>query len=74
MYNPLCTFKTFFIVQIGCEALRILGSVSVASMKFNSIVYSFSNEVLEECIDLLGSFNISPELARHIWSKTKDKV
>lgn len=74
MLNTLCICKILFIVQISCEALRILGSVSVASMKFSSIVYSFSNEELEECIDLLGSFNISPELARHIWSKTKDKV
>lgn len=33
-----------------------------------------SNEELEKCVDLLGSFNLNPEQARHIWSKIKDKV
>lgn len=52
----------------------MLGPASITVMKFNSIIHSMSDEELENCIDLLGSFNIDPELASYIWSKTKDKV
>lgn len=62
------------IFQIGCEALKILGPASVTSTQFNSIVHSMSNNELENCIDLLGSFDIDPELSKYIWSKNKDKV
>lgn len=33
-----------------------------------------NNEELENCVDLLGSFDIDIELAQYIWSKIKDKV
>lgn len=52
----------------------MLGPASITSMQFNSIIHSMSDEELENCIDLLGSFDIGPELASYIWSKTKDKV
>lgn len=52
----------------------MLGPSSVASMDLSMIVHSMSDKELEDCIDLLGSFNINTELAKYIWSKTKDKV
>ncbi|XP_060861457.1 uncharacterized protein LOC132938560 [Metopolophium dirhodum] len=68
--------KLFFDteVQISCEALKMLGPSSVTSLQFDSIIHSMSDEELENCIDLLGSFDINPELARHIWSRTKEKA
>lgn len=33
-----------------------------------------SDEELEKCVDLLGSFDINSELARYILSKIKNKV
>ncbi|VVC44291.1 Hypothetical protein CINCED_3A001515 [Cinara cedri] len=70
------SFELFFnsTLQIGCEALKILGPASVISTRFNSIVHSMSNEELENCIDLLGSFDIDSELSRYIWSKIKNKI
>lgn len=52
----------------------MLGQASVTSLQFDSIIHSMSDEELENCVDLLGSFDINPELARHIWSRTKEKV
>jgi hypothetical protein len=52
----------------------MLGPLSVASMDLGMIIHSMSDKELEDCVDLLGSFNINTELARYIWSKTKDKV
>jgi len=52
----------------------MLGPSSVTSLQFDSIIHSMSDEELENCIDLLGSFDINSELARHIWSRTKEKV
>lgn len=52
----------------------MLGPSSVTSLQFDSIIHSMSDEELENCIDLLGSFDINPELAIHIWSRTKEKV
>jgi len=52
----------------------MLGPSSVTSLQFDSIIHSMSDEELENCIDLLGSFDINPELAAHIWSRTKEKV
>jgi len=52
----------------------MLGPASVTSLQFDSIIHSMSDEELENCIDLLGSFDINPELARYIWSRTKEKV
>ncbi|XP_025197043.1 uncharacterized protein LOC112595869 [Melanaphis sacchari] len=61
-------------VQISCEALKMLGPASVTSLQFDSIIHSMSDEELENCVDLLGSFDINPKLARHIWSRTKEKT
>lgn len=33
-----------------------------------------SDEELNNCVDLLGSFDIDSNLARYIWSKIDDKV
>ncbi|KAF0770310.1 Uncharacterized protein FWK35_00000802 [Aphis craccivora] len=70
------SLKLFFDteVQISCEALKMLGPASVTSLQFDSIIHSMSDEELENCVDLLGSFDINPELARHIWSRTKEKA
>lgn len=70
------SLKLFFDteVQISCEALKMLGQASVTSLQFDSIIHSMSDEELENCVDLLGSFDINPELARHIWSRTKEKA
>ncbi|XP_022161558.1 uncharacterized protein LOC111027479 [Myzus persicae] len=70
------SLKLFFDaeVQISCEALKMLGPASVTSLQFDSIIHSMSDEELENCIDLLGSFDINPELARYIWSRTKEKT
>ncbi|XP_016659329.2 uncharacterized protein LOC100160532 [Acyrthosiphon pisum] len=70
------SLKLFFDteVQISCEALKMLGPSSVTSLQFDSIIHSMSDQELENCIDLLGSFDINPELARHIWSRTKEKA
>jgi len=52
----------------------MLGPASVTYLQFDSIIHSMSDVELENCVDLLGSFDINPELARHIWSRTKEKV
>lgn len=52
----------------------MLGPASVTSLQFDSIIHSMSDKELENCIDLLGSFDINSELARHIWSRTNEKV
>lgn len=33
-----------------------------------------SDEEIDNCVDLLGSFDINSALAQYIWSKTEDKV
>lgn len=71
----LVLFNSILLLfQIGCEALKMLGPASVSSMQFDSIIYSMSDEELDNCVDLLGSFDINLKLAKHIWSKTKNKV
>lgn len=52
----------------------MLGPASVTSIQFDSIIQSMSDEELDNCVDLLGSFDINPKLAKYIWSKTKNKV
>lgn len=52
----------------------MLGPASVTSLQFESIVHSMNDVELDDCVDLLGTFDISIELARHIWSRIKDKV
>uniref|UniRef100_A0A2S2NSI1 Otoancorin n=1 Tax=Schizaphis graminum TaxID=13262 RepID=A0A2S2NSI1_SCHGA len=70
------SLKLFFDteVQVSCEALKMLGPASVTYLQFDSIIHSMSDAELDNCVDLLGSFDINPELARHIWSRTKEKT
>lgn len=51
-----------------------MGPASIISMRFDSIIRSMNDEELMNCVELLGSFDLNPDLARYIWSKTKDKV